>query len=182
MCSPFFAGDYLGIKKDGITCLVSSTSSNEFVNTIIFLIVKMLLPVVGITITILCYIYTKRKVEKDQLVLGDKINLKVEKLLMYPIVLFAAFLPSMIYWFLALISPDENRDVVADLCMLITHSVGIMNALVYGLQRRVNFVSGDSIVPIVPTDSQMVGSFSSDTRNNSSINWESIQKDWSSQL
>ena len=59
------------------------------------------------------------------------------KLFLYPLLLFVTFLPVMVDDVLKLWFDAEDDSIFVALKMLLTHSLGLLNALTYGYQRRV---------------------------------------------
>ena len=100
--------------------------------------------------------------------LDDKQQLHTERLLLYPIVLFTMFLPTLIDYFLKFYTDIKNTEVSEALKMLITHSLGFANALVYGFQRKTYFKSVDTKLETL----QMVKS------PMLSIRLDSIERNW----
>ena len=136
-CSPILVGDIADFHKMGIMCATVSASRDSTLRTIGFLIYKPLFPVSAIIITVVYYVRTIRIMKNIQasLVISQKLN--SEKLLWYPFTIFVIFMPAQFYYFLSFYFQLENARFWEGATVLITHSLGIVNALVYGYQRRV---------------------------------------------
>ena len=69
--------------------------------------------------------------------LQDKQQLHTERLLLYPAVLFISFLPVIVEQILESYGNVKSTTVTEFFRLLITQSLGLTNALVYGYQRGV---------------------------------------------
>ena len=67
----------------------------------------------------------------------QKINSGIHKLLWYPAVLFLVFLPSLVDHFVLVIDPTDAPSLIFLVPhVAITHSIGFINALIYGIQKK----------------------------------------------
>ena len=64
-----------------------------------------------------------------------QMGIHVKKLFWYPLVLFATIVPSLVDNFLGYYYPNKHTWMIA-LHFILTHSSGLTNAIVYGVQRR----------------------------------------------
>ena len=101
-----------------------------------FVVIKALLVVTCTIISLTCYIVTIRRFNKIKTVFINQENFKLQRLLLYPAVLFGSFLPVLIYEFLRLCIGFEKLTIFKAAIMIVTHSIGWVNALVYGLHRK----------------------------------------------
>ena len=93
--------------------------------------------ILGILITAITYFRVVVNVKKLAEVHFQKINAGIRKLLWYPALLFIIFLPSLIDHFLLVIDPTHVPSLIFLVPhVAITHSIGLINAIVYGIQKR----------------------------------------------
>jgi len=93
--------------------------------------------VTALVLTLGLYIMAIRKARRISLALGENLNLGLHRLFWYPAVIFTAFL---IPQALKLIYP--NSIIIRRIMVLLNDSIGIQNAIIYGVQRRL-FNSSD---------------------------------------
>ena len=137
LCSPIFVGNIADFHKAGIMCAIGSASQDNTLRIIGFLIYKPLFPVSAVIITLVYYVRTIRIMKNIQASLNLSEKLNSEKLLWYPLTIFVIFMPSQFYYFLSFCFRLEDSRFWEGATLLITHSLGLVNALVYGYQRRV---------------------------------------------
>ena len=101
-----------------------------------FIILRVFLFIFGTAVTLISYIMTVREIKILQQYLGDKRNLKTTRMLVYPIVLFATLLPCNVHSFIRMCTNYEDIPIVEASVLLITHSLGFTNSLVYIVQRK----------------------------------------------
>lgn len=89
-------------------------------------------------IALVSYIYAFKITRRLSRSLSNGRNHNLWAPLLYPATLVVLFLPSLIYNFMMYHELREGVDLWEALTMLLTHSVGLANALVYGYQRRVH--------------------------------------------
>ena len=124
------------VGKNGIMCSVMNAKYDSVTKLVTFIYIKALSPMLGTIITIICYYLTIKRINAFQKILSDERELNAGKLFWYPAVMFISFLPSVVYWLLTLCTGLGNTEAIEAFMMLITHSIGFTNALVYGYQRR----------------------------------------------
>ena len=135
--SPIFVGDIAVFGKMGIMCTTVHASQDETLRIVGFLVYNPLFPVSAVVITLIYYVRTIRIMKNFEADLVSSQKLNSEKLLWYPFTIFVIFMPSQLYYFLHFYFQFENSRFWEGATLLITHSLGIANALVYGYQRRV---------------------------------------------
>ena len=135
--SPIYIRNSLAIEKLGIMCVIKNTSDDFTVRLASYLIFKVLFQVSSIIITVVCYIKTMRNIQNIQktLFLTEQINTK--RLLWYPATVLAIYLPSQCYYFMNFCLQVPASIYWEGSTLLITHSMGLINALLYGYQKRV---------------------------------------------
>ena len=135
--SPFYAGDIVMYSKVGIMCnIIDATSASNY-KAFIIIFTKCIFAVVAGLISLISYLKTIRLIRKiDRLLLSKKLN--IQKLLWYPATIFMIFLPNLIYYILTFCFGLKNSLFWGGATMLITHSLGTINAITYGIQRKVH--------------------------------------------
>ena len=128
---------YVGVTRFGMAqCRTASSNWSRPSKFVSFLLIDALFPIAGTMITLLCYKITIIRIKRIQMSLSWQRDLNVGKLLVYPATIFIIFLPSMVYYFLKFCLGIET--VFWDAAtLLITHSLGFINALTYGYQSKV---------------------------------------------
>jgi len=95
------------------------------------------LPVLlAVLVTIVAYSITMKRMRRLPAEILDELNFSLSKLLWYPIALALTFGPCIGY---ALITKYFNLHKILflnEFHLLITHSIGLTNALIYGIQRK----------------------------------------------
>jgi len=90
---------------------------------------------VGFIITLRAYRYAIKQIRELPIRILNELSVPVQGLLWYPALLLIIFIPSLIDKIWALYNPF--RPVwIQTLYLCLTHSIGFINALVYGVQRR----------------------------------------------
>ena len=157
------------IKQNGIMCAIMNAAPDLEYRILSFVIFKLFLTLIGTIITLICYILTIIRIRRRQQMLADPQDLRTERLLLYPIILFASFLPVIVDDFLRLCINFDNTIVFQASKMLFTHSIGFTNALIYGYQRKVYFEP-------VTTESESKEANSSERSQR--MNWSAIERNW----
>ena len=146
-------------------CNIISKTSGSTSEVAVNIFSKAIFPVTGTLISLIYYLKTIKLVRKtDQPALLSK-NLNTEKLLWYPMSTFIIFLPNLIYYILGVCFHFSGSLLFEGGTMLITHSLGTVNAVIYGLQRKVH------------KDIKRVSSVDLDFQRDrqETINWENVR-------
>ena len=148
--SPFYFSDAIAIRKEkgSIVCLVeASESASPVTRKIIFLAMRVLPNILGMIITLAAYALAINKVKKIPEMFYGKSRTKTYNLLLYPGIIFLTFLPILIYGFAVNVFKvsDETRFTCETILMIISHSIGLLNAIVYGFQRRLYWNTARSV-------------------------------------
>ena len=119
-------------------CSITFRPDLDFVPRFLVEIIAVLLPIVlCIVITAITYFRTVVNVKKLAKVHFQKINSGIHKLLWYPTVLLIVFIPILIDSIAIIIDPTGKRPLAFLIPHLaVTHSIGFINAIIYGLQKR----------------------------------------------
>ncbi len=89
----------------------------------------------GFIITLRAYRYAMKQIQELPVRILQEMSVPVRGLLWYPALLLIIFIPSLIDKIWALYNPF--RPVwIQTLYLCLTHSIGFINALVYGVQRK----------------------------------------------
>jgi len=91
--------------------------------------------IVGLIICFFGYLKAIRNIKSFAQIYLAEVGIQVYKLLWYPVVLFIIFIPSLIDNILVFLSLPIPFWIQAT-HLVLTHSIGFANALVYGLQRQ----------------------------------------------
>lgn len=158
------------IKKVNVMCVIVNAKDNIGSKLLVFIFVKTLLYAAGAIITAVCYFFTLKKIKHMRTSFSPQADMSVEKLLLYPAVLLATLLPIVIFYFATFFLGYEASIVAEIFLLLITHSLGLFNAMVYGLQRR---VYRDSIVICDEMQIKTIDSTAPVTRHSTEDNVES---------
>ena len=130
------------------------------------LISRSILVLIGTIITFVYYILSSRQMRRVQLISPEQNKLRRENLFLYPIVLFIIFLPPDMSSILSLLITIEEQGVFfLAVKTLLTHSLGLANAIVYGFQRRKLYKAykKEQFAEFEPESSE-------------SLNWDSIKE------
>ncbi len=91
--------------------------------------------IIGFLITLFGYILAIRNVKNASKDLMDHLEVNINKLLWYPALMFFTFMPGLIDNIVMLYLDAETPLFFLIIHLIMTHSIGFTNALVYGLQR-----------------------------------------------
>ena len=146
-------------------CNIIAKTSDKTSGALIVIFTKTIFPVPGTLISFIYYLKTIKMVGKiDQLAFSSK-KLNAEKLLWYPATIFIVYLPNITYYVLCFGFGFNDSPFWDGATMLITHSLGTFNAIVYGLQRKVY-----KDIKVAPANLE----FQQNTLE--SINWENVEE------
>ena len=166
--SPFYVYNTVKFSKSGIKCSIISIRSDLKSELLVIFFYKAFFPVTGTIITLISYLKTIKVIGKmDQLLLSKKLN--TQKLLWYPVAIFMMFLPNLIYYIVTFCFDFEYSTFWDGATMLITHSLGTVNAIIYGLQRKVY------------KDTKRVSAVGLESQRNrqETVNWENVKEGFS---
>lgn len=90
----------------------------------------------GTVISIICYVGARDMIIKIQKNFLLPREVSSSSFLWYPLTSFATTLPAIIYYYIKLSLKAESDPFLEGATMLISHSQGLVNALVYGYQAR----------------------------------------------
>jgi len=133
------APKYIEIQQGPLSCQIAWTESTTLTERIVFLILYEGIAItLGSILTFRAYIHVIREIKSLPKELISSLNIKAYSLLWYPAVLFGSFLPCMIASFYRVIRPDDEEvpSWVIGLHIVMPHSIGFTNALVYVIQRK----------------------------------------------
>ena len=136
---PIWADQIFVIRQYGNFCYTCITPSYYTVDIINFVLYYLIFTFGGCLITLRVYLVTMRRIKLIQVESLENEDLKTNRLLLYPILLFAIYLPPIISRLLNIIGYDPPSIEAA--MTFISHSIGLMNALIYGCLRKAYFVS-----------------------------------------
>jgi len=130
--------DKIGFVKGPLMCWLNYTNKltsfwGQFAVRFTF---EYCIVIVALTVSIFGYLKAIKNFNSLPQYLIDHINVKVYKLLWYPTVLFIIFLPSMLDNFWVNVSGTPAAVPVKAFHLGVTHAIGFINALVYGIQRK----------------------------------------------
>ena len=155
------------MRKYGILCGISSANNDFGTKILTFIIHKALIFFIGVIVTLTCYILTIKRIQQIQKIFLAKNNLKTGRFLLYPALLFAIFLPYVVHSFLRL-AFNFRSTLFEAVLILGTHSLGFMNALVYGFERKLHATR------VSPEKTEI--EFRTSTTCNQSLNWDEVKK------
>ena len=118
-------------------CIAWSANDTFWVRVVTLMVQRLLIFTLGTIVTLIYYALSVRKLRKIELPSLGQQDLNEMKLFLYPLVLFVTLLPSIVDDVLKLRPDSQDEFVFAALRMLLSHSLGLSNALVYGYQRKV---------------------------------------------
>jgi len=130
--------DKIGFVKGPLMCWLNYTNKvtsfwGQFAVRFLF---EYFIVILALTASIFGYLKAIKNFNSLPQYLIDHINVKVYKLLWYPVVLFIIFLPSMLDNLWVNISGAPAAVSVKAFHLGVTHAIGFINALVYGIQRK----------------------------------------------
>ena len=119
-------------------CSVTFRHDLNFIQRfLVDMIANLLINALCIVVTAIAYFRAVFNVKKLAEVHFKKINSGIHKLLWYPTVLFAVFIPSLLDRLVAIINPMHTPPLAFLIPhAAVTHSIGFINVIVYGLQKR----------------------------------------------
>ena len=119
-------------------CNITFRPGLDFIQRFLVEMVTSSLSIILCTvITAIGYFYAVANVKKLPKAHFQRINSGIHKLLWYPTILFLVFLPSLVDHFIHVIDPAHTSpSTFLILHAAITHSIGFVNAIIYGLQKR----------------------------------------------
>ena len=162
---PFYASSVFTVKKYGDACLIDIIySGDDYIRYIDFGVFQGLFICGGFLVTLCVYMLTMARIRRIQLQFFDSEDLHTSRLLLYPAVLFAAILPPTISRILGFFGPAINLP--SAFVMLVTHSIGFLNALVYGYLKKVHDAPRD-----YKKSTTELG-----RRTLQSLNWDSVKE------
>jgi hypothetical protein len=176
--APFIFNKKLVYVKKTLFCWVGSAEPNPDVKTnfLILMIFEGIPLTVGLIITLFGYC---KAISNTKQVLGsflETVGVDVYKLLWYPAVLFIVFIPSLIDNAYQVFTKNPILGVeIAHI--LLTHSIGFLNAIVYGIQGKdlANDNNETAAAPLVPSrsrrESELSRSLTDDLRRASAIDF-----------
>lgn len=126
----------MSYQRQALFCWVGSTlSSPTVVHKIAILAVFEGIPLIaGLLISLVGYVIAIRNITGFAQMYLAGVGIQIYKLLWYPLVLAIIFLPSLVNNVLGFFVKDTPIQLKV-LHLILTHSIGFANALVYGLQR-----------------------------------------------
>jgi len=90
----------------------------------------------GCLVTFFGYLLAIRNIRRISKDLISHMDISVYKLLWYPGLLFVTFTPGLVNNFVTIITGGAAPLGVQILYLILTHSIGLTNAMVYGFQRK----------------------------------------------
>jgi len=122
-------------------CWISS-KENNFVALLVLMLHEGVPLLVGFLITLSAYRYAIKQMRELPIHILCEMSVSLRGLLWYPALLLIIFIPSLVDKVWALFNPF--RPVwIQTVYLCLTHSIGFINALVYGMQRKL-YVARDS--------------------------------------
>jgi len=94
--------------------------------------------IIGTALTLRAYLHVIKEIKTLPEGLVSQLNIKVYALLWYPAVLFGSFIPCFIDSLYRLSRPDGETvpNWIIGIHIVLPHSIGFTNAIVYGIQRK----------------------------------------------
>jgi len=118
-----------GYINSDLKCNINVKNIATNTEALLFQIVYIFVPMMGgLTISLISYIATIMRMRKSSRY--DDGENDLYKLFWYPAIIFAVFLPTVLLTF------AEDNHTLLTVHFTVTHSLGILNALVYGIQMR----------------------------------------------
>ena len=119
-----------------ITFAPSQASNLEF-KLSLFMLLDGLPILLGIIITLTGYLLAIKKMRELATVFSLNLDPGFYKLLWYPLVLFLILTPVAVYNFISIcINQQQSSDIMRIVHLIVYRSIGLTNAVVYGLQRE----------------------------------------------
>jgi len=91
--------------------------------------------ILGFLITLFGYLLAIRNVKNASKDLMDHLEVNINKLLWYPALMFVTFIPGLIDNIVMLYLDAETPLAFLIVHLILTHSIGFTNAILYGFQR-----------------------------------------------
>ena len=134
---PFYASSIFFVEKYGVICYINVIDGDDkYIQFANFAVFQGIFICGGFLITLFSYILTITRIRKIKIKILENEDLKTNRLLLYPAVLFFALLPPTITQILRIVKDWDGLS--AAFIMTITHSLGFLNALIYGCLRKVH--------------------------------------------
>ena len=114
----------------------SADQGNHFADSLVLIVCSLSAVVGGSLISLIFYILSIRSIRQSQIMFHNREDVRAERVILYPTILFLSFLPTMIQDFCQLFMQSKNIVLLQALRIVISHSIGLTNALTYGYQRR----------------------------------------------
>jgi len=120
-----------------IYCQIISININKTVRIMFYMIYEGLPVIIGFVSTFVQYILAIREVKQLPKPVLDSMGFNIYRLLLYPCVLILSFVPCIIDDLTNLLGDvtDQRLDI-RFMGILISNSVGFINAILYGIQRK----------------------------------------------
>ncbi len=94
--------------------------------------------ILGFTLTLRYYIRAYKALKRLPKSFVQQMNLRKSKLLLYPSILILSFLPCVIDNVYDIMGPiDSQRHGIRLMRVLVSNSIGLINAIMYGMQRKI---------------------------------------------
>jgi len=138
VCIPMFVPS-ISYKNGRLMCWISVTSPKQATTAFKMFVVAVYggVPVfLGIVISIFGYGFAIKRVRQLPEEMLELLEINVYKLLWYPAILFFTFAPSVANALIQNYLGTQTGPLVEGTYLTLTHSIGFINALVYGLQRK----------------------------------------------
>jgi len=139
LLGPFIFRKEVAIRNGPLYCEINFAHENTVLMKFLILMFYEGFPmIIGTILTLKSYLHVIREIKALPECLISQLNVKVYSLLWYPIVLFASFLPCLLDSLYRFSRPADEMVPfwIIGLHILLPHSIGFTNALVYGVQRK----------------------------------------------
>ena len=122
----------------------SNDVTMEYSSKVEVLLISQGLPLaIGLAATLIGYAKVIKNLRELPNELLSEMNIKACNFLWYPAVLFFAFVPALADNIIN-IQSDGGKWYIKAIHIIFTHSIGLTNAIVYGLQRRIHQSKDDN--------------------------------------
>ena len=137
---PFLFPSELAYQNGSLFCWIAfSAETTTPVAKFLTLMIYNGIPVLtAVAITLLGYLFAIKKIRELPDGLLQQADVNVYKLLWYPLVLLIVTVPCIADNFVQVLVDDDKPVMSALTHIILTHSAGFANALVYGLQLRLS--------------------------------------------
>jgi len=130
---PFLIPQYLIFANGPIICLISSDPSDSIPLKLLFrTLYEGLTTIFVFFITLIAYGITVIRIRRE---LDTNIDFNLYKVFWYPFIMLLVTVPSLIDDYNQIFHPNSS-ELLLLMHILLTHSIGTLNALVYGWQRN----------------------------------------------